>query len=368
MNLFTLPEYKRLNMIKQKGLSLVELMIAVTLSIILLTGVIQVFLSSKSVFSTQQAVSRIQETGRLAAEFLSRDIRMAGYMGCASRSATMSVTNTLNNASTSSYDFGTAVVGYGAATVPVGTITKTPTANTDVIILRSAAGVGVEIVDSNDGDQLFASNLGAEAGACADGTDRVSGLCDGDVLVVADCTKARIFQATNVTVASTTKINVVHSNSGSYTPGNETGNWGANGANAMEKFEPGSEILTATSKAYYIATGTSGRPSLWMETNGANPVELLEGVENMSLSYGVDTDTTADYTPDEYKAAAQVSMANQWSRVLSVRISLLVASAEDNVLPEKQTYSFAGNDNIDPGDRRLRQVFNSTVGIRSRLF
>ncbi|RYZ81289.1 MAG: prepilin-type N-terminal cleavage/methylation domain-containing protein, partial [Moraxellaceae bacterium] len=48
-------------MIKQKGLSLVELMIAITLGLILMSGVVKVFLNSKSTYSTQQALSRIQE-------------------------------------------------------------------------------------------------------------------------------------------------------------------------------------------------------------------------------------------------------------------------------------------------------------------
>ena len=67
---------------KQAGLSLIELMISITLGLILMAGVVQMFVSSKSVFTTQQSLSRIQETGRLAIEFLSRDIRMAGFYGC----------------------------------------------------------------------------------------------------------------------------------------------------------------------------------------------------------------------------------------------------------------------------------------------
>ena len=67
---------------EQRGLSLVELMIAIALGMVLMLGVMQMFLSSRVVFSTQQGMSRIQETGRLAIEFLSRDIRMAAYYGC----------------------------------------------------------------------------------------------------------------------------------------------------------------------------------------------------------------------------------------------------------------------------------------------
>lgn len=65
--------------VKQSGFSLIELMIAMTLSLLLLGAVIQVFLSSRLTSELSNDVSRIQENGRFSLEFLARDIRMAGY-------------------------------------------------------------------------------------------------------------------------------------------------------------------------------------------------------------------------------------------------------------------------------------------------
>lgn len=351
---------------KQQGLSLIELMIAITLGLILITGVLQVFMSSKTVYTTQQALSRIQETGRLAVDFLARDIRMAGYMGCASRSSEMKVSNMLNNKTSYQYDFTTAIKGYTAANLPANHgLSPLPKANTDFFVLRGAYGSGVEVNKNNMSGQLFATLTGTEAGACSDGSNRVSGICRGDILVVTDCTKARVFQATNVT-SSGTDANVVHSGAG-YTPGNADSSWGGNSGNDDEKFKPGSEILAASNITYFIATGTSGRPSLWQNTNGVN-LELLEGVEDMSVRYGVDSNE--DYVPDNYLSAGQIINAADWEKVVSLRVELLVASIDDGVLPEMQTYSFDGEDDVtpDPTDRRLRQVFSTTVGIRSRSF
>ncbi|WP_323813028.1 PilW family protein [Cellvibrio sp. NN19] len=350
---------------KQKGLSLIELMIAITLGLILITGVLQVFISSKTVYTTQQALSRIQETGRLAIDFLARDIRMAGYMGCASRSSEMTVTNTLNNSSNYQYDFGTAIMGYTAATLPANHgLSPLPKAGTDLFVLRGAYGSGVQINRNNDSAQVFVTLLGTEPGACADGSDRVSGLCQGDILVVTDCTKARVFQATNVT-ASGGDTNVVHSGA-NYTPGNAVTSWGGNSGSDEETFKPGAELLMATSITYFIATGTSGRPSLWQNNNGVN-LELLEGVDDMSVNYGVDTNE--DYVPDAYLPATGITAAD-WAKVVALRVELLVSSIDDGVLPETQTYSFEGVDGVTPNpvDKRLRQVFSSTVGIRSRSF
>src|SRR5690606_25475066 len=61
--------------------SLIELMVAMLISLILLGGVLQVFLSSKDIYRTNTAVARVQEAGRFATEFMAFDVRQAGYKG-----------------------------------------------------------------------------------------------------------------------------------------------------------------------------------------------------------------------------------------------------------------------------------------------
>lgn len=63
----------------QHGFTLVEIMLAVTLSLILIAGVIQVYLSSKTSFTVQNQLARLQENQRVSVEFLQRDIRQAGF-------------------------------------------------------------------------------------------------------------------------------------------------------------------------------------------------------------------------------------------------------------------------------------------------
>lgn len=65
---------------QQSGLSLVELMVALLLGLVLMTGIIQVFLSSRQTYATNEAMARLQENGRFALEFLSRGARLAGYV------------------------------------------------------------------------------------------------------------------------------------------------------------------------------------------------------------------------------------------------------------------------------------------------
>ena len=64
---------------KQSGLSLVELLIAMALGLLLTVGALQMMLSSQNLYRTTDSLSRIQESGRFALDFLAKDIRMGGY-------------------------------------------------------------------------------------------------------------------------------------------------------------------------------------------------------------------------------------------------------------------------------------------------
>ena len=66
----------------QRGFSLIELMIAMTLGLMLILGVTQVFLGSKRSFVMQQQVAALQENARFMLTRISRDVRQAGLFGC----------------------------------------------------------------------------------------------------------------------------------------------------------------------------------------------------------------------------------------------------------------------------------------------
>ncbi len=64
------------------GLSLVELLISLVIGLVLMLGVTQIFMASRAASQLSEGVARTQENARFALEFLERDIRMAGHMGC----------------------------------------------------------------------------------------------------------------------------------------------------------------------------------------------------------------------------------------------------------------------------------------------
>lgn len=347
----------------QKGLSLVELMVAMLIGLFLISGVVKIFVDSKKTYSFQQSLARIQENGRMALEFLGRDIRMAGYAGCASGDYS-SVTNTLNNSNLINYEFSRGVRGYDVgSSVPsdLSALNPAPLINTDVLVLKGPVGDGVKIVQNNNSAQLFAESVSVESAACANGTDRISGICDGDILMVADCSKARIFQAGNIQVASGS-LNITHPASG--TPGNNISSWGGANSPSAENFGTDSEIIKMNTVYYYISNGASGQPSLWQAIVPGAAQEVLEGVENLQLLYGRDTGT--DFVPDQYDTATSVTSASAWDKVGAVRVQLLMRSNDDNVTDTAQPYSFNGA-NVTPADKRLRHVFVSTIGVRAKM-
>jgi type IV pilus assembly protein PilW len=67
--------------VRQLGLSLVELMVAVVVGLLLIGGLIQVYLSSKQSYNAQEQLARMQEGGRFAMELITSDLRRTGYWG-----------------------------------------------------------------------------------------------------------------------------------------------------------------------------------------------------------------------------------------------------------------------------------------------
>jgi type IV pilus assembly protein PilW len=121
---------------------------------------------------------------------------------------------------------------------------------------------------------------------------------------------------------------------------------------------------------FYIHDSVSGSStSLYQSTQ-----ELIEHVQDMRILYGVDNDNNGRV--DNYVLATDVT---NWSRVITVRLNLLLASPPDTrVINEAQTVffppeGFDSSGNLVSGipltfdDGRLRQVFSTTIGIRNRL-
>lgn len=392
------------NLFSQQGITLIELMVALTISSILMIGVVNIYSNSKRTYKLNDEYSILQENARLAFRFLTKDVRMAGYSGCAwasasSATAADNITSTLNAANLTAdqqaliqgFGFSFGLEGYDAnATGPNTTLnleTGAPAGfnrpvnalftghrdGSDILVVRHAGGGGVRMSGNKNAANFTVQDGGTNA--IVDGCHAPSGICEDDILMVSDCTKGRIFQATNLTSIGGGEIRIVHAASG--TPGNAPpGSWGGNAGDPATWYAPGdSEILKFDAYAYYIGTGASGQPALMrLSSSDAAPQELVEGVENMQILYGIDNSPvppeTLDGIPDQYFVAPVVATPN----IVSVRISLLVSTP--NEIPKRnddtKTYKMlsendAVNVRVTPtADRRIRKVFTTTIKLRNK--
>lgn len=68
----------------QSGLSIVELMVAMTIGLILMLGATGVLITNQRAFNATEGLSNIQESSRVAVDLISRDVREAGAHPCLS--------------------------------------------------------------------------------------------------------------------------------------------------------------------------------------------------------------------------------------------------------------------------------------------
>jgi type IV pilus assembly protein PilW len=322
-------------------------MIALTLGLMILLAVGTVFISSRQSFSTQEAMARMQEGARYAFELMSVDIRQAGFTDCAPKSNTYSTlagTDWFNTLATQP------LLGYESGAGLPADVTNA-LANTDALkILRA----------DNSGDYRIDSHAPASAQfQLAANHD----LKQGEILTVvdADCSKAVVFQQSNVNNNNT--IDVVVHNTGVGTPGNSTkclddpaGALCASPA-TYPALGPNSRIMRMSGNIYYLRNNPAGEPALYRKRANTAAEELVEGVENMQITYGEDTTQVSVATCPEDGCSANAYFSagavTDWNRVVSVRLTLSMRTPS--------TQAGVG------GDGRIRKTFTTTIAVRNRL-
>lgn len=234
----------------QRGFTLVELMVAMTVGLFISAGVISLFIGTKQSYRTNEGMARVQENGRFAIEYLSRDLRQAGYPKFV-------------DAKWPPSDY---IQGWeGASTAPTAANLPNYTPNTDIF-----------------------------------------------------------------------RINYYDT-----------------------------DLDAVVRHLYYIRPGASGAPGLWRQrivSGTTTNDELLEGIYNIQVNYGLDTNNNAQL--DSYVDA---STAN-WNQVVAVRIDLLLGSSENNLVDAPMSLPFNGATfTAATDDRRLYQVFSTTITLRNRV-
>lgn len=101
---------------------------------------------------------------------------------------------------------------------------------------------------------------------------------------------------------------------------------------------------------------------------GANESQaLVDNVETMQITYGVSGGAGSDQ-PNQvvrYEDASTMS-ADDFANTMSVRVCVLIRSA-DEVMDQETSYVNCAGDETDPGNKRMYRAFTSTIVLQNRL-
>ncbi|WP_417472654.1 PilW family protein [Luteimonas mephitis] len=406
-----------------EGLSLIEILVALAISAILVLGLVEVFAASRTAYQLSSGLARVQENGRFALDFLQRDIRMAGHMGCVndqarflpgnvtpSRPALASTFLTAADQAAANYAaapealrFDMGIEGYdakiggnGAVTGSGSTITlatapakataatawqpqlsaglfaalKNPVQNSDVVVLRYFAPQGAQMTTFLPGDPATITVDGSQAARLTEGDANPA------LFGITDCINAAVFQASKPLAGGTIEVRMNGLNK--------------SGLLGSQSFVQGQAVIyRAESIAYYVGINDRGNPSLfrlkYSPAPGAGAVthtneELVEGIESLQLQYGQDSRTAAADRPTGNIGSSVLANAVQpagdlqtaWRRVGLVQVGVVARSPEPAAAAQADAsiapLSALGVSVTAPNDTRYRTVYEDSIALRNRLF
>jgi type IV pilus assembly protein PilW len=393
---------------REAGISLIEVMIALVISGLLALGLVQIFAASKATSNMTEGLSRVQENGRFATQFLARQLRMVGFMGCGSdneRSTQASFVNHLSLFADNSvpggnkFRFQRPIEAYtqGSMDAPAELASLTNVVDgSDVLILRIFSEESTPVVSIDKTGDILTLLIGDPTASFLPAPN------DNVTLGLQNCRSADVFVGSlNGTVPGSAIVIDGRADGNVYLDpsvsscGTAPCPWDFRISNAFLNSKPlvgvanlNAEVHRVEYYAFYVKSAVAGAPSsLWMQrfnrddTELNSPEELVEGVENMQLRFGVDTSTNpmGDGAVDEYRTAEDVvagatdeaEIDQNWRRVLSVRVALLLRSPERASVPAgSRTFRLIDTD-ITPtatDDGAIREVYDTTISLRNRLF
>jgi type IV pilus assembly protein PilW len=344
----------------ERGFSLIELMIALGIGLFLLAGLFYIYSNAAQSFRTQSALAYMQSNARFAFEIMGVDIRQAGFFPTRKDETPVNIVNTLTSCNNNLKDlFSIPLVGYESSEPP----DVCTTASTTACYLANTDSLTVVRADNENRFKVSTYTPGAFTLALASWPSNPPEV--GEIFLATDPSHAAVFQVDTITPPSLT-----FGVGGAASPGNSGADLGVfNGTSSLV-------LMRLSGVSYYIGLNPAGEPALYrdkMTRSGTSAdgdkEELIQGVEDMEITYGVDTNDPVDRNVNAYWTATQVAAgtdgtltmpaagapSSYWRRVLSVRITLTLVSAQDERVATTTS------------DRRLRRTFTNTIAVRNRL-
>ena len=320
-----------------RGVSLVELMVAIAIGLVLVAGMVTLFANASSSTNEIDKSIRQIENGRYAAELLSENISVAGYYGeltteslsLVSPTACATAPNLLgwDNGLTAVPVVATAplpMTGISAVNAAALTCLTNHKAGTIALVLRHLDTTFIAPGIATDG------NLHLQTSRCT--TDPV----------------ATRFIASTVSAGFTLK------------------DIDCAAANKVQRY---------VTRLYYIATcnecGVDTIPTLKrVELQSGQLVvsPLVEGIEDMAFDYGFDTNN--DGLPDTYRTGLSGTAGaqdNNWQNVVGIRMHLLSRSTEPSAdFTDSKSYSLGLSGTRGPfNDHYKRRAYTMTTRLNN---
>ena len=322
----------------QRGLSLIELMISITIGLLILVALSTLFVNQSKARSELDKSNRMIDNGRYALELLSNDLRLAGFYGEFSpTSGVPAIPASLPNpCSTSAADISAAlqlaVQGYDASG-PASTISGPPCS------LVNTAG----------------SNLSLKPGS--------------DILVIRRASTATpIVQGVALSGVHYIQASLCEFDSAQYivdtTPANFT--LRIKGCTATST-APYADLRNMLVHVYFVSPDNKvgdGIPTLKLRqldptTHVFVTTPLVEGIDYMQLEYGLDTN--GDGTADSY---AEAPAATDWPDVVAVKVNILARNTESTKgHTDTKTYSLGSAGTVSPNDNYKRHSYTQYIRL-----
>jgi len=364
-----------------RGISLVELLIAMTLGLLLTSGMFAVFAGNKRSSDLNSAMADIQENARFALDSLASDIRMSGFQGCVdiNRGKPLLLAEDLPTADMHATAAMGSVISQGDLWSPAPPLGFQPAnhnaiAGTHALTLQfgSPATYPLAQIVGTGGVPDRSAPIVVDI---TPGNSRSEfNMTTGDYAIISNCVGADIIRISSVAKALNTAT------VGHMAPANSSGALSFDFIN-----DDSTKFMRFVSRVYYVGdTGLQNekgdritalyQQSLPYGDPVSNPpTELVHGVENMRISFGIrtGTDSITYVLPGDAQYDPRM--------IESVRIGLLMNSY-DHIAKRDDTNAYmlsgqaivakgtagTGSAGEHEGDKRYRLAFNTTVKIRNR--
>lgn len=348
------------------GFSLLEILLAASLGVVVAAALVQLFAASGRSNVLLSGEAGLQESVRHAFEFLARSARGAGYLGC---SAGAVVVNGLNGAWERIVEVEIAVAVDGFDGVGEGNRAQDWNPPLSALPLRGVSGTGQAFRSRNritaarlrpGSDVVVFRRVEAPLHRLAapwTDADPLTVMLDedaslaGDFALVSDCRQAALVRIDGARGVGRT---ILTRPAGSGPFDNRPV------ASVFADVEPfgdadqsaGAAVARIVTEIYFVAEGggTNNRRdgvwSLWRKTSTRRAVELVQGIEDMEILFGVDgVDGDDSRAPTRY-----VPPQGTADPVRTVRVSLVASSV----------------DAVTADGRALSRRFSRTLALRNR--